>query len=199
LLQWRDDEARGRRGGVLDDVRRAVDAGVILDVGHGAGGMTFASAEALIGGGLAPHVISTDLHQMSHHGSAVLSNDATKSAFIRIRDDDTREFDLPECLSKFMALGMSLEGVLEAATARPAALIGRAGALGTLAPGAQADVGVFDLEQGHFEFHDTVGDTRIGTRRLVNIATVIGGREVERRPADAPAPWVDRVAVTAHG
>jgi dihydroorotase len=187
------------RGHVLDDVRRVVDAGVILDVGHGAGGMTFDSAEALIAGGLAPHVISTDLHQMSHHGSAVLSSDATASAFVRIRDDDTPEFDLPECLSKFMALGISLERVLEAATARPAALVGRAGAVGTLAPGAQGDVAVFELERGRFEFRDTVGDTRTGSERLVNVATVVGGREIERRPADDPAPWVDRVAVTADG
>jgi dihydroorotase len=144
-------------------------------------------------------VISTDLHQMSHHGPAVLSSDATESAFIRIRDDDTPKFDLPICLSKFMALGMPLEDVLEAVTARPAALLGRSGVVGTLAPGAQADVAVFELEHGSFEFRDTVGDARTGSERLVNVATVIRGREVERRPADAPAPWVDLVPVTADG
>jgi dihydroorotase len=179
------------RGHVLDGVKRAVQSGVILDVGHGAGGMTFASAEALIAEGIAPHVISTDLHQMSQFGPAVVSNDAAASAFISVRDDGTPRFDLPTCLGKFMALGMALESVIEAATARPAGLIGRAGEVGTLAPGAQGDVAVFDVERGDFEFRDVVDDVRTGTERLVNVATVIGGREVARRPPEPPAPWVD--------
>ena len=98
-------------GNVLDAAKRAVDAGVILDVGHGAGGMTFASAEAMIAAGLGPDVISTDLHQMSRHGAAVMTSDAASSAFIRIRDDDSPKFDLSVALSKFMATGLSLEQV----------------------------------------------------------------------------------------
>ena len=180
-------------GRVREDAKRAVDAGVILDVGHGAGGMTFASAEVLIAAGIGPHVISTDLHQMSHHGAAVLSSDAADSPFIRVRDDDTPKFDLDVCLGKFMALGMKLTDVIAAATVRPAQLIGRGGDLGTLAPGARADVAVFDLQRGNVEFRDPVGDVRVGTQRLVNVATVIAGREVERRPADAPALWVDLI------
>lgn len=186
-------------GNVLDAAKRAVDAGVILDVGHGAGGMTFASAEAMIAAGLAPDVISTDLHQMSHHGPAVMTNDAGSSSFIRIRDDDTPKFDLSVALSKFMATGLSLEQVIEASTARPAELIGRSGEVGTLAPGARADVAVFELEHGSYEFRDIEGMSRTGTERLVNVLTVIGGREAERRPAAAPAPWVDLVAPEADG
>jgi dihydroorotase len=86
-------------GNVKEAAKQAVDSGVILDVGHGAGGCTFASAEAMIAAGLAPDVISTDLHQMSHHGAAVMSSDAGVSAFIRIRDDDTPKFDLSVALS----------------------------------------------------------------------------------------------------
>jgi dihydroorotase len=186
-------------GNVLEAAKRAVDAGVILDVGHGAGGMTFASAEAMIAAGLAPDVISTDLHQMSHHGPAVMTNDAGSSAFIRIRDDDTPKFDLSVALSKFMATGLSLEQVIEASTARPAELMGRGGEIGTLAPGARADVAVFELEHGSYEFRDIEGVARTGTQRLVNVLTVIGGREAERRPAAAPAPWVDLVAPGADG
>jgi dihydroorotase len=181
-------------GNVLDAATRAVDAGVILDVGHGAGGMTFASAEAMISAGLRPHVISTDLHQMSHHGAAVMSSDAGASAFIRVRDDATPKFDLPSALSKFMAVGLTLEEVIESATARPAALIGRAGEVGTLAKGARADLAVFELETGSFTFRDVDGASRTGTERLVNVMTLISGREAERRPAAAPAPWVDLIA-----
>lgn len=188
-------------GRLRDSTRRALDAGVILDVGHGAGGMTFASSEALIAAGAAPDVISTDLHQMSFHGAAVLSNDAAASPFIRIRDDDTPTFDLPVCLSKFLALGLPLPAVIAAATSRPAELIGEQGRLGTLAPGAVADVAVFALETGDFAFADTVGDRRSGSKRLRNTTTVVAGRIADRLPAAPAAPWVDLVPpeVTADG
>jgi dihydroorotase len=181
-------------GRLRDATRRALDAGVILDVGHGAGGMTFASCEALIAAGAPPDVISTDLHQMSHHGPAVLSNDAAASPFISIRDDDHEEFTLPVCMSKFLALGMELADVVAATTARPAELLGEAGHLGTLAPGAAADVALFELESGSFELFDTVGVARTGTQRLRNTMTFVAGRETERLPAAPPAPWVDVVA-----
>ncbi len=181
-------------GNVLESAKRAIGSGIILDVGHGAGGMTFASAEAMIAAGFAPDVISTDLHQMSHHGPAVMSNDAGASAFIRIRDDGTPKFDLPTALNKFMATGLSLEQVIAAATARPAELMRRSGTLGTLAVGAPADVAVFDLEQGRFEFRDVEGVPRTSTQRLVNVATLLAGRELDRASTFSPAPWVDLVA-----
>jgi dihydroorotase len=181
-------------GRLRESTRRAIDAGVILDVGHGAGGMTFASSEALIAAGSPPDVISTDLHQMSHHGAAVMSNDAAASPFITIRDDDTPKFTLPLCMSKFLALGIGLSDVVAATTTRPAELIGEAGRLGTLAPGAVADVALFELQTGRFSFADTVGDVRTGSQQLHNTMTLIAGREVERLPAAPPAPWVDLVS-----
>jgi dihydroorotase len=180
-------------GRLRESTRRAIDAGVILDVGHGAGGMTFASSEALIAAGAPPDVISTDLHQMSHHGAAVMSNDAAASPFITIRDDDTPKFSLPVCMSKFLALGLRLSDVIAATTARPAELIGEAGRLGTLAPGAVADVALFGLRTGRFSFFDTAGAERTGGAQLHNTLTLIAGREVERVPAAPPAPWVDLV------
>jgi len=186
-------------GRVLDSARRVIDAGVVLDVGHGAGGMTFASAEAMIGAGFPPHVISTDLHQMSRHGPAVISSDAGASPFIRIRDDDTPKFDLPSAMSKFMALGLSLTDVIEATTARPAELIGQRDEIGTLAPGARGDVAVFDLERGSFEFRDVMGESRTGSWHLRNVATFVAGRELDRARSTAPAPWVDLVSVDGDG
>jgi dihydroorotase len=180
-------------GTLRDSTKRALATGVILDVGHGAGGMTFASCEALIAAGSPPDVVSTDLHQMSHHGPAVMSNDAAASPFISVRDDDTPEFTLPLCMSKFLALGMSLTDVVAATTARPAELLGAAGQIGTLASGAHADVALFELATGSFTFADTAGATRTGTQELRNRMTLIAGREPARRPAAAPAPWVDLI------
>jgi dihydroorotase len=183
-----DDDGR-----VRDGARRALESGVILDLGHGAGGMTFASAEAMIAAGLKPHVISSDLHQMSRHGPSVITSDAAESPFIRVWDDDEEKFDLLTCVDKLMALGLGLDEVVAAVTSAPAALMGCQAELGTLAVGARADLGIFELQEGAFEFHDTVGDAKSGTRRLVNVATLIGGREMERQAPRAPAPWVDRV------
>jgi dihydroorotase len=97
-------------------------------------------------------------------------------------------------MSKLLALGMDLADVIAATTARPARLIGEGGRLGTLAPGAVADVSIFELETGRFSFVDTVGAERFGSQRLSNVATLIAGREVERLPAAPAAPWVDLVS-----
>jgi dihydroorotase len=50
------------------------------------------------------------------------------------------------------------------------------GRLGTLRPGATADVAVFELEEGRFEFRDTDGNSVFGARRLVTDLTLRGGR-----------------------
>ena len=90
-----DDDGR-----LLDVSRKAIDAGVILDIGHGAGSFAFRTAEAALAAGIQPHAISTDMHQMSVAGPM---------------------FDLPTCLSKFLALGLDLREVVAMATASPRA------------------------------------------------------------------------------
>jgi len=178
----------------LDEVRRALDRGVLLDVGHGAGGFAFSSAEALMSAGIPPHVISTDLHQMSRYASAVISNDAVASPVIRLRDEPSERLDLPLCMSKFLALGFSLFDVVTATTERPAAILRSAGEVGTLQPGARGDVGLFKLLEGDHVYRDVFGGSRSGTQRLFNLQTFVGGRLL-RPPADTDtAPWVERVA-----
>ncbi|HEX2186171.1 MAG TPA: amidohydrolase/deacetylase family metallohydrolase, partial [Chloroflexota bacterium] len=153
-----------------DFVRAALDSGVLLDVGHGAGGFAWASAEAMLGAGYPPAVISTDVHQLSIMGPM---------------------FDLPTCMSKFLALGMSLPDVVRAATSRPAEILGLRGEVGTLAPGAAADVALFTLYQGRFPFYDTRRQRRDGDRLLRNTLTIAGGRPLQPRPPDPPAPWIE--------
>jgi dihydroorotase len=153
-----------------DFVRRALDAGVRLDVGHGVGGFSWDPAEAMIGAGYAPYTISSDIHQASILGPM---------------------FDLPTCLSKFLALGMTLPAVIQAATSRPAEVLGLAGEVGTLKPGALADVALFRLERGRFPFYDTRQQMREGDRLLRNTLTIVGGRELARHAPEPPAFWMD--------
>ena len=174
-------------------VRQALDRGVLLDLGHGAGGMAFTTAEAMIAAGFPPHTISTDMHQMSIYGPGILSNNAAASAFIRVRAGTAPDYSLCTCISKFLALGLPLPTVIAAVTSTPARLLGESDHIGTLRPGADADVAVFELETGSFEFHDTFGEVRRGNTRLRNVRTLVAGREVPRDVPFIPAPWVDFV------
>jgi dihydroorotase len=155
-------------GQLLDVARRAWESGVVFDVGHGTGSFSFETAEAVMGDGRKPDVISTDLHQLSVNGPT---------------------FDLPTTLSKFLHLGMSLAEVIEAATVRPAEVLGLEREIGTLQPGSRADVALFKLYEGRFPLQDIHGNVREAGRLLRNTVTIMGGRELERLPAPPGAPW----------
>jgi dihydroorotase len=93
-------------------------------------------------------------------------------------------FDLATTLSKFLHLGMTLEQVIERATINPAQTFRFPHQPGTLKVGAEADVAVFELREGDFEFSESfigqagsgVPEKRIGHRKLVPVATVKAGR-----------------------
>jgi dihydroorotase len=126
------------RGRLRDDMKRMHDAGVMLDIGHGSGSFSFKTAEALMGAGVLPDVISTDAHQHSVQGPI---------------------FDLPTCMSKLLHLGMPLPKVFVAATANPARVLGLYPEIGSLKPGSLADVAAFVLDAGEFALFDfSMGD-----------------------------------------
>jgi dihydroorotase len=159
-----DDDGR-----VSEAVRRAWEAGVVLDVGHGAGSFSWRSAEALLAAGIAPDVISSDVHAVSVLGPM---------------------FDLPTCLAKLLALGMPLRDVVRAATARPTEVLGMAGEVGTLQPGAWADVALFRLERGPVPLYDVDLEMREGRELLRNTLTLVGGRRLPPALPEEPPPWV---------
>lgn len=142
-------------GRVRPEARKAVERGVLFDVGHGAGSFSFEVAEEAMRQGLRPGTISSDLHHYNLHGPV---------------------YDLATTLSKFMVLGWSLEEVVAQATVAPARAMGMLGEIGTLAVGACADVAIFDLQSGVFDFEDSVRERRVGEWRLVPIATVRAGQ-----------------------
>ena len=142
------------KGRVRPDVRKAVEDGVHLDVGHGAGSFSFKVAEKAVQQDLLPGTISSDVHQFNVHGPV---------------------FDLATTLSKFLYLGLSLEEVIRRATTNPANTLGFPQGLGTLRPGSEADVAVFSLAEGDFTFVDAMGEKRIGHQKLIPVATVKSG------------------------
>ncbi len=160
-----DDDGR-----ILDAAVRARERGIVFDVGHGSGSFSWASAEKLLEHGLGPDVISSDIHQRSVHGPM---------------------FDLPTCLSKFLALGMPLRDAIAAATVRPAEVLGLEQQIGTLKVGANADVALFELERGSFDLYDVHHERREGRELLRNVLTLVGGRPLPAKAPPPPAPWLE--------
>lgn len=159
-----------QNGKLLDVTKRAWDRGVVMDIGHGAGSFSFETAAAMVEAGYPPHVISSDIHQFSIHGPL---------------------FDLPTCMSKFLALGMSLEATIAAATIRPAEVMGMQQEIGTLRPGALADVALWKLSEGDFTFYDIHMQPQQGKQLLTNTLTLINGREMAHTTDDPPMPWIE--------
>jgi dihydroorotase len=146
-------DANGR---VLPEVRDARRRGIVFDVGNGRNGhITWEVVERALQQDFLPDTISSDL---------------TKPG----RTD--RAFDLPTVLSKFLLLGLSLEQVIACATVNAAAAIAVFKGLGTLRVGAPADVCVFDVEDGDFEFVDNERSVRKGRQKIVTRAVIAGGK-----------------------
>ncbi len=147
-------------GVVRPEIKALQEQGLVLDVGHGTGSFGYEIAELMMGQGIMPNVISSDIHQMAIQGPM---------------------FDLPTTLSKFINLGMSLADVIACATVNAAKAVHLENA-GTLEPGRPADIALFRLDEGEYRFHDVLMNERPGDKLLVNTMTLVGGHQLARRP-----------------
>lgn len=141
-------------GKVKPFVFEAQKKGIVFDVGHGGGSFTWEQAIPAIKQGFLPTVISTDLHTES-------MNAAMK--------------DLCNVLSKFMAMGMTLEEVISRATWIPAKVIKRPD-LGHLSVGAEADIAVLNLREGDFGYIDVRRKKMNAHQKLEAELTIRAGR-----------------------
>ena len=144
-----------QEGGMLPAALAAKQRGVIFDVGHGGGSFDFTVAEPAIAQGCLPDTISSDIH--------VFSGNSPGMPY------------LTWVMSKFMALGFTLEQVVAMATINPAKVINRAPKLGTLQIGAPADVAIMELVEGDVSFVDTRNHARTGRAYLKPVQTVTAG------------------------
>jgi len=85
--------------------------------------------------------------------------------------------DMPNVMSKFLALGLSLDEVIRRTTWNAARTIHQE-ALGHLSPGANADVAVWRVEKGHFGYVDGPGVRLEGTQRITCELTLRDGKVV---------------------
>jgi dihydroorotase len=130
--------------------------GVIFDVGHGGGSFAWRIAVPAMKQGFLPDSISTDLHIGSMNAGMK---------------------DLPNVMSKFLAMGMKLDDVIARSTWNPAREIHHE-ELGHLSVGAPADVTVLRLENGNFGFTDMYGARLSGKQKLIAELTLRDGKVV---------------------
>jgi dihydroorotase len=154
-----------QNGRLLPAALAAKQRGVIFDIGHGGGSFDFTVAEPAIAQGATPDTISSDIH--------VFSGNTPGMPY------------LPWVMSKFLAMGFTLEQVVTMATANPAKVINRAAKLGTLQVGAPGDVAIMELVEGDVSFVDTRNNTRKGKAFLKPVQTVTAGVPFGR-PYNAP-------------
>jgi dihydroorotase len=143
-------------GKVKPFIFEAQKRGIIFDVGHGGGAFHFAQAVPSIQQGFIANVISSDLHTGS-------MNSGMK--------------DMTNLLSKFIAMGLSVQDVILRATWNPATVIKRP-ELGNLSVGSVADVAVFSLRKGDFGFLDVKGKKLKGSQKLEAELTIRAGKIV---------------------
>jgi dihydroorotase len=85
--------------------------------------------------------------------------------------------DMLNLMSKFLALGLSLDAVILRSTWNPAKEIHHE-ELGNLSAGSPADIAVLRLQKGRFGFTDMYGARLDGKQKLTCELTVRGGKVV---------------------
>ncbi|WP_044183487.1 metallo-dependent hydrolase [Phytobacter massiliensis] len=149
-------------GEVFPAIKAAKARGVVFDCSNGVAHFDFRVARNAMEQGFNPDIISTDM---------TLRNSLRTN----------KVFSLLFVMSKYLNMGMSFFDVVRAVTATPARLMKMQGQIGTLAPGAFADIAIVKLRNEEIVFEDTKGEQLKGDRYIDNCATISNGQIVYRR------------------
>jgi dihydroorotase len=159
-------------GGLLDpngnlwpQVRDAKESGVLMDVGHGLHNLNFDVARKVLDQGLHPDGVSTDGHRGNRAGPV---------------------YDLPTTMAKLIALGFSLNQVVEMATVNAAKLLGRSDELGFIRVGSPANISVLRVEEREWKAVDSQKGTIQARQALVPVYTIQNETIYEPLPIDRP-------------
>jgi dihydroorotase len=160
-------------GGVIDangklvpEAKEANDRGVWLDTAHGRGNFSFDIGQRILDQGLLPHCISTDLTVPGRQNTV---------------------HSMTEMMTRFLALGFTMEQVVEMCTFNPAKALGEEDRLGSLGVGKQADISVLMIEEGDWVVYDVLGTPRKHNKAVVPVLAVKKGEVFEA--GWGPRPW----------
>jgi dihydroorotase len=162
MYQGTGDTILGANQKVRPELYERRRAGVIFDTANGRKNFSFRVARAALDDQFVPDIISSDLTRTTLFGDFV--------------------FSLPFTMMKYMAMGMQLEAVVAACTFTPSKQIGMEGKLGTLAPGAFADVAIFRrVQKQAIVVKDDHGDSISMDDWLIPQMTIANGKIVYRQ------------------
>ncbi|MDN6832512.1 MAG: amidohydrolase/deacetylase family metallohydrolase [Enterobacterales bacterium] len=142
-------------GELRSAVKRALDRGVLLDVGHGSASFSFDVAEVAIAQGIYPHTISSDIYCKNRIKGPVYS--------------------LAYVMSKFLLIGLSLPQIINCVTANAAQAL-RLPNKGRLAVGCDADFTIFDVVEQAQVFADSEQQSRSGQTLILPLAAIVAGQ-----------------------
>ncbi|MDO8751213.1 MAG: amidohydrolase/deacetylase family metallohydrolase, partial [Dehalococcoidia bacterium] len=161
------------KGGVLDakgklvpEAKEAADRGVWLDTAHGRGNFSFKVARQILDQGLLPHCISTDLTIPGRLNTV---------------------HSMTEMMTRFLALGFTLDQVVTMSSLNPAKALGEEHRLGTLAVGRQADISVLEVRDGDWDVFDVLRDKLRVQKAVVPVMAIKRGQVFTAQWG--PRPW----------
>jgi dihydroorotase len=150
-------------GKILPEMLDCRSRGALFDVGDGGPHLSLDVAEKCLQQNFLPDTIGTDLGGLSINGPV---------------------YDLVTELSKFLTIGMTLDQVIERVTLRPTHMFNFGVEIGTLKPGAVADITILDVREGSFVFSDSTGKKRTGKQKLQSAAAIRAGKTYVNRSDD---------------
>ena len=153
-----------REGKVLPELFEAQQRGVFMDAACGINNFGWKQADMVLAQGLIPDCISSDLQLQFNPVRGLL-----------------------EYTAFYLELGFSLDDVVRMTTITPARFLRIEDRAGSLALGRDADVSVVEVVEGRWELTDATGVSRIGSKALVPVVTVKGGRVFE--PGEGIHSW----------
>jgi dihydroorotase len=150
-------------GSFLPELTDAMRREVVIDVAPAQSHFSFKLAKKGMERGVIPTTLSTDITITNYRGPVL--------------------FSLPVLMSKFLALGLSLQQVIEKTTIAPAIVLNEEERRGSLEVDRPADITILELTEGDFLFSDGIaGNTLDANLLLVPKLTLKGGVEIPTKP-----------------
>lgn len=149
--------------GVLPELRKAVEGGVLLDATPGMSHFSFPVLQKALEAGFPPALLGTDT--------------------VKKPRPEPHFYSVTMVMSKLLACGLPLDRVIAAASSVPAGVLGIGGRSGSLEAGMQADISILRLHEGDFLLHDGGAGNLLPSRRVITPEAVFkGGKEYPLDP-----------------
>lgn len=146
--------------GIKETARQAYEKGIVFDIGHGTDSFNFKVAAAAQEIGMKAQLISTDIYIRNRLNGPV--------------------FDLATTMEKLLAIGYSLEEVIEKVTAEPAKALNFS-KKGRLQVGFDGDLTIFDVKDSDKLLVDSNQNERSAKQIIVPKLAIVGGSIYECR------------------